>query len=102
MKAKEYAQKFIDSNGDPTVAVEISRSFLRKIQTLANARNVKLLPGLVCIVKEINKKWMKFAEIVNDHYADTPPVKTNGLMNLLAVASPELHAAYIRDTVTHR
>lgn len=95
MKAKDYVKQFADANGGTEVLVEIGRSFLKEIEILAKARNVKTDSGLIQIVKELQQKWLKFADMVNTtYYPKERPIKPGGFLELLRMASPELYVIY--------
>jgi len=90
MKAKDYAANYLKSDQKFENLVELGKSFLLEIETISNARNVKTVEGLIPICDELNKKWIRFAEIVNSKLPISNPVSYSGFKNLLSYASPEL------------
>lgn len=95
MKAKEYAEKYMQSDEKEKTIVEIAKLFLHEIESLSNARNAKFSKALIPICKELDNKWMKFAEIVNKKLPITQPISYLGFKNLVKKASPELYTLWI-------
>ncbi len=93
MKAKQYAEKYTNSSleeKDKTL-YEIARMFIGEIDELKRARNAKFDRALLPILKELNQKWMKFAEIVNTkYYPKTQPIKYEGFQEIVRVYFPPL------------
>lgn len=97
MKAKDYAKKYFESSDRKDTIVEISRFFLLEIESLSDMRNIKTVTGLVPVCKELDKKWKKFAQLVNKKLPITSPIKYNGFKNLVRKASPELYSLWINE-----
>ena len=95
MKAKEYAKKYLDSEGKEFANIAIQ--FLNEIGELAKLRNVKTDFGLIPICKELNKKWFKFAQIINSKYPVTKPILYNGFQNLVKKSSPDLYKLWYNN-----
>jgi hypothetical protein len=95
MKAKEYAEKYLQSDEKEKTIVEIARLFLLEIESLSNARNAKFDKALIPICKELNNKWIKFAEIVNKKFPITQPISYFGFKNLISKAFPELFVLWV-------
>ena len=95
MRAKDYADRYISSENKKETVVEIARDFLIEIETLSEARNAKFDKALIPICKELNKKWVKFADIVNKKYPVSEPIKYTGFKELVQRASPELYVLWL-------
>ena len=95
MKAKDYADKYISSKNKNKAIVEIAKAFWTEIEITSNARNIKLDMALIPILKELNKKWMKFAGIVNKKYPVSEPIKYTAFKELVQDVSPELYAHWV-------
>jgi hypothetical protein len=95
MKAKEYAEKLWQSKDFDSAIAEIGREFIKETVVISELRHVKLGMGFANVVKELNQKWIKFAEIVNTKYYPTSePIKYDGYLNLLMAYSPETYMEY--------
>ena len=97
MKAKEYATKYIQSDDKYKVIIDIGKEFLNEITELAETRKVKSDKALVPICKELDQKWIKFAEIVNKKYPASQPIRYAGFRLLIQQASPELYIHIISN-----
>ena len=91
MKAKQYASKYLQSDDKIAAAVDIARQFLDEITELADTRKVQSSIGLISICRELDQKWIKFAEIVNKKYPATQPIRYSGFRALVEKASLELY-----------
>ena len=97
MKAKDYAKMYFDAEDKNKISVEIARKFLLEIESISKARNVRFDRGLVPICNELNNKWQKFAQTVNEKFPVTKPILYNGFKNLVKKASPELYILWINN-----
>jgi len=96
MKATDYVKIFSESKDRDKILAEIGRMFIAEIEMLAKARNAKYAHALIPIVKELEKKWMKFAEIVNKtYYPVTSLIKYDGFLLLIKHFNPELYKLWI-------
>jgi len=92
MKSKEYAEMYTMaplSEKSKTLA-EIARLFICEIATIAKQRKSKFDRALIPICNDLNKKWIKFAEIINTTTIMDYPLSYSGFKELVKQFLPEL------------
>ncbi|MFA5211681.1 MAG: hypothetical protein WC414_04290 [Patescibacteria group bacterium] len=87
MKAKEYAQKYIDNPTDETL-YEIAKEMFFEIDIIRKARNAQSNEAMIAIINEQSDKWRKFANIVKNVSINI--VKEDGFKNFVLISLPEL------------
>jgi hypothetical protein len=95
MKAKEYADMYIKAENKQDEAVKIVKMFLQEIIDLSKARNAKFDRALIPICKDLNQKWVKYAQLVNKHYPVTEPIKYSGFKGVIEKFNPELYQLWL-------
>jgi len=90
MKAKEYAELYMQSEDRDKTIVEIGIQFLKDTTALIKARNAQTDTACSSILNEINGKWISFATIVNRKFPVISPIKYTGYKELIHEASPAM------------
>lgn len=88
MKAKEYAQKFFDSEDKQLMIGQIFIEFVREILTVAEMRNARKGSSIKAIIEEQNQKWKALCRIINK--SGEAVLKEDGFIELLKKEEPLL------------
>ena len=100
MRAKEYAQKFLDSprpdeESYMTLLKDTIWSMLQEIQGICKSRNSFSNGTVLGAYKEQEQKWGAFARIVNKGL-EAEVVKTNALSEFVKLGMPELYTSIVQ------
>lgn len=95
MKAKEYAERFIDTDG-PEEAMKLlgqcGVDFCNEFVAMAKSRKISTDIGLANLIDEFDNKFRKFGVLVSQIYPNL--VDVNGFLNLLKEYSPDALVLY--------
>lgn len=90
MKAKEFAQQYLNSNNKSEEAGKIAMAFLSDFQKMMTARNVRSIYAATSLLNEFENKWKTFARLVNEKLPVTTPILDNGFRNIIYLLFPDL------------
>ena len=63
MKAKEFAQQYIDSDDKDKEIAKIARQFLDDFIEMGKVRNARSDSAFISLLNEFNNKWQTFSII---------------------------------------
>jgi hypothetical protein len=86
MKAKDYAQRIIDSEYSQESINAVFHDMAKEISTIATSRRTQSNRALRAIIMEQNQKWTAICRIVNDKQN---VLSEDGWLKLLKIALPE-------------
>lgn len=102
MKAKEYADKFVNEVNQAKseeelnqLAIDIVLGLMKEAEDLAQKRHVKFDRGFIPICKEQNRKYNSIVTRVNKSLG-AEILKENGYRNFLFMRLPKLKEAWNR------
>lgn len=90
MKAKEFAQQYIDSDDKDKEIAKIARQFLDDYIEMGKVRNARSDSAFISLLNEFNNKWQTFSMIVNKKLPVTTPIRSDGFRNLIYLVMPEI------------
>ena len=90
MKAKEFAQQYIDSDDKDKEIVKIARQFLDDYIEMGKVRNARSDSAFISLLNEFNNKWQTFSMIVNKKLPITTPIRSDGFRNLIYLMMPAI------------
>jgi hypothetical protein len=82
MKAKDYAQRWIDSGKSDAGLLEVGKQMIGEIPRLCEQRNAKKSDARIAVFREIDDKWKAFARCFPNE------VGTDGLRILMLKRLP--------------
>lgn len=88
MKAKEYAEKFFNSEDKKLTLGQIFCNFVAEISTIAEMRNSYSESSIKAILREQDQKWKSFCRIINSK--SNVELKEDGFSELLKKREPAL------------
>ncbi|MCC7356601.1 MAG: hypothetical protein IT410_03235 [Candidatus Doudnabacteria bacterium] len=103
MKAKDYAQQYLEATDKSVSLREICASFVRDYNIISQSRASKgrtspqlLLSTRISILEELDQKWVAFARIVNNHRieGDEYEVREDGFRQAFRVIYPSAYVAW--------
>ncbi|NCB44075.1 MAG: hypothetical protein EOM59_15875 [Clostridia bacterium] len=90
MKAKEFAQQYLNSNNKSEESVKIAMAFLSDFQKMMIARNIRSVDAVTSLLNEFENKWKIYATLVNEKLPVTTPILYNGFRNIIYLSCPNL------------
>lgn len=96
MKAQDYFEKYKESvynealEGKTDAVTEMFHAFMREVNYLMEARHIKTDKSAISIIKELNQKWNKLANLFEAEYGQCV-LKRNAIWNLFADKIPEIN-----------
>jgi hypothetical protein len=96
MKAQDYFEKYKESvynealEGKADAAKEMYFAFIREVNDLIKIRHVKTDKAAISIIKELNQKWNKLANLFEAEYGQCV-LKRNAIWNYFADKIPEIN-----------
>jgi len=87
MKAKEYAQKYIENPSDKTL-LDIVKEMFYEVDTIRKSRNAQSNDAMIAILNEQSDKWRKFVKLVEK--VSTNVININGFRDFILIHFPEL------------
>lgn len=88
MKAKEYTARFNNSENPMEELRKIGYDFIMETKELAKARHIESNSALISIFKELELKWVAFANSVED-------VRLDGFSVLIEMKMPKLYTMLV-------
>jgi hypothetical protein len=96
MKAQDYFEKYKESvynealEGKADAVTEMFHAFMREINDLIKTRHIKTDKAAISVIKEVNQKWNKLANLFEAEYGQCVLIR-NAIWGIYADRIPEIN-----------
>jgi len=97
MKAKEYYDQIVNETDKKKEILVIANAFLQEAKSIMEMRHAKSNQAVISILDEQNKKFIKFASLVNADDTFDFDIKYTGFKEYVRLELPKVYDEWIKS-----